>query len=331
MKRALLIGINKYDCVSDLTGCVADATAMRDMLNRNEDGTPNYDCRLMVYGDSQSGGKITIARLRAALHELFDYTGDVFLFFSGHGVLTGTGGYVVTCDAERDSWGIPMQEIVHLASDSRARNVVIIMDCCHSGAAADLSFTITSSRNNPQALLRENMTVIAASRDTQSTSEANGHGIFTTAVLDALDGGAADLTGRVTATSIYTYVERRFGEWMQRTVYKAYVTEVAVIRQCTPLINRSDLRALVNYFPTPQYKYPLSPEYNSEDKQARARKRVNHEKVNIGRLFKQYRDLGLLTATIKGEHFSLAARNSHTVELTKRGREYWHLVTNDRV
>lgn len=331
MKRALLVGINEYDHVPDLKWCVADATAMREVLQRNEDGSPNYGCRLLVYGDGQLEKKITMRMLRAALVELFDYTGDVLLFFSGHGALTEMGGYIATCDALIGSWGIALEEIIQLAVQSRAGNVLIILDCCHGGDAANLLSPLTLSGNNPQARLRENMTVIAASRNTQSTSEANGHGLFTAAVLDALGGGAADLIGCVTATSIYSYVDRRFGEWMPRTVYKAHVTEVTTVRQCAPLISRPDLRELVKYFPTPDYKYTLDPEYEPEDEKGNVHEPVNQEKVKVARLFKEYRNVGLLRATIKGEHFFWAARRSHTVELTSRGYEYWHLVINDRV
>ena len=48
MKRALLIGIDAYDEFSGLGGCVADATRMRDMLQRHENGDTNYECRLLT-------------------------------------------------------------------------------------------------------------------------------------------------------------------------------------------------------------------------------------------------------------------------------------------
>ena len=131
-----------------------------------------------------------------------------------------------------------MQEVVQLATNSSASDILIILDCCHSGDFANPAILKSNGKANPLAALRENMTVIAASRDTQVSREpaGGGHGLFTSAVLDALDGGAADHMGWVTASSIYSYVERRFGSWGQRPVYKSNVTAVAVIRECEPLI-----------------------------------------------------------------------------------------------
>jgi hypothetical protein len=35
MKRALLVGIDDYSTLSPLTGCVADASALNDLLERH--------------------------------------------------------------------------------------------------------------------------------------------------------------------------------------------------------------------------------------------------------------------------------------------------------
>jgi hypothetical protein len=66
---------------------------------------------------------------------------------------------------------------------------------------------------NPFAMMREGITVIAASGASQVAMEQGGHGLFTAATIDALSGGAADPIGRVSPPAIYAYVERRFGAW----------------------------------------------------------------------------------------------------------------------
>lgn len=331
-KKALLVGIDKYDNVSQLTGCVADAIAMRELLLRNEDGSINFDCRLMAYGEENLKTKITRPVLRLACRGLFDSPGDdVLFYFSGHGALTAGGGYLATCDALTDDWGIPMQEVVQMANESKANNVFLILDCCHAGDTGDAPLLNSAGRNHPISALRENMTVIAASRNTQVALEAGGHGLFTTAVLDALDGGAADHMGWVTAPAIYSYVERRFGAWSQRPVYKSNASELTVIRRCAPLIDRMKLAELVANFPSEDFKYPLDSEHEPEDEFGNLHEPVNHEKVRIAKLFKEYRDAGLLKASVPDEQFYWVARRGHTVELTLRGREYWRLVKNDRL
>lgn len=330
-RRALLVGIDEYDEFNDLTGCVADVLAMRQMLKRNADGSPNYSCHLLAYGGEHRETKITRRLLREACHELFDYTGDVLLHFSGHGALAETGGYLATCDAQEDDWGIPMQEVIQLANNSRARDILLILDCCHSGDAGNSPLLSPAFKQNPLAVLRENLTVLAASRASQPAVEFEGHGLFTAAVLEALDGAAADHMGWVTAQSIYAYVERGFGDWVQRPIYKSHTSELTVIRQCAPLIERLKLHDLLKYFPTLEHQYQLDPEYEPGDESGQMIEPFNEEKVRIAKQFKEYRDVGLLRATVNGEQFYWTALRSHTVELTPRGREYWRLVANDRI
>src|SRR4051812_34590259 len=120
-KRALIVGLNTYTSphLPDLQGAVADAEAMAELLRKNQDGSPNYHCRVLA--DRMEDGKaVTRAALRAACEQLFsDYTGDVLLYFSGHGVLTPAGGYLTAQNSSVDDWGIPMQEIVDMANASR--------------------------------------------------------------------------------------------------------------------------------------------------------------------------------------------------------------------
>lgn len=325
-RRALLVGINKYDEFHNLSTCVADATAMQTLLERNADGGPNYSCRLMAYGGRKHPDKITMPKLREACRELFKYTGDVLLYFSGHGALTNVGGYLATADSKEDNWGIPMQEILDLANSSPARDVLIILDCCNAGAAGNLLF----DRGAPLAIVRENMTIIAASRASESAVESDKYSLFTASVLDALDGGAADHMGWVTAQAIYAYVERGFGGWVQRPVYKSHASELTVVRRCAPLIERVKLQELVKLFPKVDYKFRLDPQYDPADEHGNMRKPVSQKKLAIAQIFKEFRDVGLLKST-SGEQFYWVARHSGTLELTLRGREYWRLLKGGHI
>jgi hypothetical protein len=330
-KKALLVGIDGYKNIRDLTGCVADALALKSLLERHADDKNNYDCRVLLGRSGRSRPRVTRPVLREALRKLFAHPGEVLFYFSGHGAITETGGYVATHEAERDDWGISMQEIVEWARDSRPAQILLMLDCCHSGDMGNVPLFNSTHMANPLAVLRQNMTIIAASRSDEAAVEVNGHGIFTATVLEALDGGAADHMGWVTAPSVYAYIERRFDGWQQRPVYKSHATELAVLRECAPLIERMKLRELLDYFPRPDYQYALDPAYDPEDEFGNIKGRKNERKIRIGRRFKEYRDAGLLRATIPGEDFYWVARRSHTVELTPRGREYWWLVKRNRI
>lgn len=332
-RHALIVGIDTYAHASKLSSCVADAEAVGKLLEKNgdKDKTPNYVCRVLL-DKMEDGQPITRAALREACEALFKFTGDVLFYFSGHGVLTPYGGLLCANDSKRGDWGVAMQDIVQLAFNSVARDITLILDCCHGGDIANPGI-LNSDGGNPLAVLRENMTVIAASLPAQSAVEAGGHGLFTAALLDALVGGAADHMGWVTAPSIYAYVERRFGSWeaRQRPVYKSHATSVRVVRECAPLIDRAKLHRLIELFPTQDHKYRLTPAHEPHDEHGKVHKPVDREKVEIAALFKDYRDAGLLKPSKPNEQLFWTARRRHTVELTLRGQEYWWLVMNKKI
>lgn len=210
-RRALLVGIGTYDVPDmDLDAPAVDVEAMRQRLSRHEDKVPNFEC--LVYADETPDGQpITRAALREGLRRLFaGLRGDALFYFSGHGALDGVGGWLVTSDADASDLGVPMSEVVQLAADSLAMNVMIILDCCHSGAGGNLPGAPQRGKL-PVAQLREDVTIMAASRDVEIAYEAGGQSLFTAALLDALDGGGADHMGWVTAPGMQSYVERRFG------------------------------------------------------------------------------------------------------------------------
>lgn len=330
MRRALIVGINRYGGVNDLQACVADAEAITSVLARHKSGEKNFDC-ITWLDQTASAELITRGRLRAAVTNLFAFDGDVLLYFSGHGFLSPTGGVLGTSDGTTDDWGIPMQEVIDLATGSAARQILIILDCCHAGQLANPGAMNAGRGINPLAVLRENVTVIVASRTQEGAIEAGGHGLFTGALLDALEGGAADHMGYVSAPALYTYVSRRFAAQDQRPVFKTNATDVFQIRECEPLISRLQLQRLPNLFPTANHQYALDPEYEPEDEYGNVREPINKEKVAVAQLFKSYRDAGLLRASEAGLQFFWVARQSKTVELTARGQEYWWLVVNEKI
>lgn len=329
-RRALIVGINTYGGGNDLAACVADARAMAEVLSRHKDDEKNFDC-LVLLDQMDDGSPITRPKFRAALTELFRFDGDVLLYFSGHGFLSDTGGLLCTSDATKNDWGIPMQEVMDLAAGSPARQILLILDCCHSGDVANPAMLNARAGQNPLATLRENMTVIAASHATEAAIEAGGHGLFTAALLDGLEGGAADHMGFVSAPAIYTYARRRFTGWDQRPVFKTSATDILCVRECEPLIDRLQLRQLPQLFPTADHKYRLDPEHEPEDEHGNVKEPVNREKVAIAQLFKSYRDAGLLKSSNPQLQFYWVARRSETVELTPRGREYWWLLVNEKI
>lgn len=331
-RRALIVGIDHYQKNGmDLKSAAADARAMEAMLKSHQDHAANFHCKL--WADQADGGApITRAALRKAIQQLFaEFRGDVLFYFSGHGNISATGGWLVTSDGDRNDWGVSMEEVLSWAMQSEANDILLILDCCHAGDFANWGFYNRGSSTRTIAILREDMTVMAASMPREVAVENGDHGLFTAAILDALQGGAADTMGWVTAPSIYAYVERRFGGWLQQPVYKSNTTKVTVVRRCAPVIERLKLDRLIEVFTTHDFRFQLDPEFEPEDENGNKREPFVSEKVDLAILFKEYRDSGLLKPTIPGEQLYWTARHSHTVELTLRGQEYWWLVKQEKI
>jgi len=133
-KIALLVGLDDYPD-SPLAGCVNDASRMAELLARHYDDDPNFECRILI----SSGSFVSRAVLKQAVDELFKRPAEVaLLFFSGHGTANNLGGYLVTPDAKRYDEGVSMADVLTMANNSPARERIIILDCCHSGAFGQL-------------------------------------------------------------------------------------------------------------------------------------------------------------------------------------------------
>jgi len=314
-KIALLVGIDDYPS-SPLAGCVNDATRMNSLLSRHHDDAPNFECRKMV----APGESITRPKLKQAVEDLFKRPADVaLLFFAGHGTVNNLGGYLVTQDATRYDEGLSMNDVLTMANASPARERIIILDCCHSGALGQLPAV-----SNDTAMLKEGVSVLSASRASEASMEANGGGLFTSLVCDALSGGGADVCGKVTVASIYAYADEALGGWDQRPLFKSHVSKLVSLRTCTPAVEAKILRLLPRYFKSPQEEFPLDPSYepNAEPHDPA------HELI-FGHL--QRLRAARLVVPVGEEHMYYAAMNSTSCKLTALGTYYWHLAASGKI
>ena len=260
-RRALLVGINAYDSMRDLSWCVEDALAMRQVLAFHEDHSPNFACRTLLGLKSRDElseldqERVTFNALRVALEELFDFEGMVLFYFSGHGHPTEHGVYLVTQDGSNALPGILLNDILAMVNDSRAQEVVLIIDSCFSGSLGEPD----QIREATDHYLRPGVTLLAASMSGQNARELNGHGLFTRLVIGALKGGASDVRGQISAASIYAYVEQALGPWDQRPIYKSNASQLSTIRNYTPDVRDEELRRLPQFFRRPDDHFAWPP------------------------------------------------------------------------
>ena len=321
--KALCVGIDNYPG-DNLTGCIRDATAIGTILGCNGDGSPNFEVRIET--DIQ-----TRAQLKNKLQELFSGNCETALFyFSGHGFVNELGGFLVTPDAEQHDEGVSMDNIMgYVSAAKEIRNKIIILDCCYAGKMG------VSAHDAAQATRIENgVTILTACRENEASVETDGHGIFTSLLIDALQGGAADLTGCITPGGIYAFIDQALGLWGQRPMFKTNITRFTSLRKVTPQVELANIRKIVELFPESNYKISLNPSFeytNSKDiTHTLIEPLAKQENVEKFRVLQKLQSIGLIVP-LGASHMYFAAMESKSCKLTALGAHYWQLVKDKRI
>lgn len=319
-RKALLVGIDSYDNIKDLTGCINDASSMDQLLKKNDDNSVNYSTSLLTSDKT----KITRASLKKEIQNLFNnFEGYALFYFAGHGSPSQLGGFLVTQDGTDEEPGVSMSDLLALANKSKAKEVLLILDCCFSGSLGNPTELQNNDIEN-KALLREGVTVLSASRPSETSSEVNGQGIFTELVLGALSGAAADVRGKVSAAAIYAYAEQALGPWDQRPLYKSHASKLTPVRLTKPQVTDVQLRKLIELFEKKEDAFQMDPTYEHTEIVA------NPEHVKIFDQFKIYRNAGLIE-TAHGDDLYYVALHSHSIILSPLGKFYWKLVKKELI
>lgn len=317
MRKALIVGIDYYDNVSSLYGCVNDAYSVRSVLDRHADGTINFSTNLVAATNANT--RTTRKELKDKISDLFKGDSEVSLFyFSGHGYLESTGGFLITSECKHGDDGLSMNELLTLANNSRSQNKVIIIDSCHSGQFG------TPDIKDDKAVLKEGITILTASSADQYALEQAGSGIFTSLFVDALNGSAANLVGDITPGSVYAHIDQSLGPWEQRPVFKTNVKTFTTLRKVHPPITLPDLRKITEFFPQPDELFQLDPSYEPDSAHPK------DEHVAKFKILQRFNRVNLVVP-VGEEHMYYAALNSKACKLTALGSHYWNLVKKDRI
>lgn len=312
MIKALVVGIDHYENVSQLHGCVNDAFAVKNVLERHGDGSPNFGVNTIVASGAAS--KIERRQLKDVVIELFKDDADIALFyFSGHGYIESTGGYLITSECSDGDDGFSMDELLTIANGSKAKNKIIILDCCHSGVAGNPSST------EDKSFLSEGVTILTASAKDQYSIESGGSGVFSMLLVDALNGSAANLVGDITPGSVYAHIDQSLGPWEQRPIFKTNVKRFISLREVQPPIALDELRKINQLFPDQTYSFPLNPSFEPTSDSC------DDDNMEIFAILQKYNRINLVKP-IDEEHMYYAAMNSTGCRLTVLGAHYWNLV-----
>lgn len=226
-KRALAVGINRYDAVSsptgsqfttarritNLNGAVNDATSIRDLLV-GRFGFPQQNTQLLT--DAAATREAVVAAVNAMLAQ--SQRGDVVVFYyAGHGsqrrnTLNNSPSKldqtIVVADANIGAFDIRDKELARLFNPFLDKGVelILIFDSCHSGsitrgglsqaverwAAVDERDAADPGLGVDESPDRRGALVISAAQDYQSALERAGpsgepRGVFTVALIETLN------------------------------------------------------------------------------------------------------------------------------------------------
>ncbi len=213
---AVVVGINAYQHVPNLTYATADAKSMADLF-------------------SKKGFKVTAlydgaATRKAILHALGDQLpadvgeqDQVVIFFAGHGETRKYGagntmGYLLPVDAEANALSgtaIDMGLIQSLAQALPAKQILFLIDSCYGGIAGQRFRSLSPTAESYLKLItreKGRQLLTAGGADQQAVESPTwGHSAFTYYLLEGLGKGLADLNedGVIPTSELYTYLDQR--------------------------------------------------------------------------------------------------------------------------
>ncbi|MHC5714072.1 MAG: nSTAND1 domain-containing NTPase [Nostoc sp.] len=230
-RYALVIGIAKYDNLTNLPKAVNDAEKIAQLLREHGrfDVQPlpgkliEGENRWQVTPDKKLIGKELGQTLRTFLLEKAKGS-EVLIYFAGHGfeALSLTGepkGFLATSDCNKVDGqnAIAFDDLNTLIAKSQLSSLVVLLDCCYAGSLLERSFIKSgfSVFNSKQ-----DYSLITASRAFERAREDNEGGIFTKAILKGLAEDKADeATGEINVNDLISFISRELKQSGQEPIY----------------------------------------------------------------------------------------------------------------
>lgn len=225
--HVLAIGINTYkNAAYNLNYAQPDAFSFVEKLSERSKAIFKSINRVEIYDEEATkeniatGFKTIISRAKPE---------DVFMFYyAGHGTLDEENNeeyYLVPTDitklygdpAQLHARGLSATDLKGFLTQIKSQKQIILMDACHSGGALKSLSTrgVATDEKAMVQLARSSGVVMIASSGTKQLAtefEALKHGVFTYALLEALDGKADNGDKKITVNELKFYMEDRVPE-----------------------------------------------------------------------------------------------------------------------
>ena len=219
---AVVVGIGKYSDIPEAQFAERDAEAVKDHLI-----AAGFPSRNVVQLFGEKAGRSSMEKfLETWLPRNVGENSRVFFYFSGHGAPDPKTGdaYLIPWDGDPgflENTGYPVRRLYEKLSGLKAKEIIVVMDACFSGAGGR---SVLAKGARPlvmkadSAAVPRNLTVFAAASGDQITStlEDQRHGTFTYFFLKGFGGAAGDASGRVTTKALYDYLKPKVQDAARR-------------------------------------------------------------------------------------------------------------------
>ena len=223
----LSVGVNKYTNSSyNLNYAQPDAQSFTEAFVKKSESIFKKIDRVELYDENATKANIA-AKFNTIIAQAKPE--DVFLFYyAGHGSLDETNNdeyYFVPTDVTKlygdqdqlSKRGISATELKNYLAQIKAQKQIILMDACHSGGAVK-TLNVRAAGMDEKAIVQlarsSGVVMIASSGSKQFATEFDQlkHGVFTYALLEALDGKADNGDKKITVNELKLYMEERVPE-----------------------------------------------------------------------------------------------------------------------
>ncbi|MGW6688705.1 caspase family protein [Streptomyces sp. NPDC054961] len=209
--RAVLIGTRTYAANSgleDLPGVTGNIVQLGHLLPTVTGLSPGH-CRTLL---DQSDDRAVCQEIRKASREAEDL---LLVYFAGHGLIDPESGELFLALSRSDPdeplyTAVRFAEIREAVAASRARNRVIILDCCYSGRAiVDAMGTDVAASAFAQTDTFGAYTLTATSANLPAIARAGDrHTLFTGGLLRLIAEGVEDAGPYLTLSCLYDELRR---------------------------------------------------------------------------------------------------------------------------
>jgi hypothetical protein len=148
-------------------------------------------------------------------------------------------------------------------------------------------------------------------------------------MIQAMEGGAADLNGHITTAGIYAYIDKAMGQCGQRPVFKTNISEFVSLRKVKPQVPENIMQQLPVLFEAADYVHPLDPSCeftnNPEYKVQLVEPYTKEENRLRFQSLQKLQSVGLVVP-VGADYMYFAAMESKACKLTPLGQHYWRLM-----